>query len=598
MIGGNIIRKGAGAASRVVGETVRHAGSSAANLGRRALKRRLPDHVVINLNREIVEREPAAPWWHDYVPGLPSPISIEELGESLWRIAGDPDVKGVVFLVESAALSLAQAQSVADLFARFQEWDAAYNGQARKEITVYLEHVDAPGAVMASAAHRVVMPPLGDWSVLGLQIAPTFFKDTLAKLGVEFDVIKIAPWKTAADTLSRSEMSPEQRAQYDWLLDSIFDELVAAVSAGRNLDADVVRALIDRAPLTAEQALNAGLIDVIAYEDELPALLGSADKPATLKPYEGTHLLLYHHAERPTSKAVGVISLEGAIMTGKSRSFPVPLPIFGERTIGSATAQQQIRAARKNDHLGAVILHVDSGGGSALASDLIWRELKQLDAEKPVVVYMGDVAASGGYYIATPGRKIVAQPSTLTGSIGVIMAKPVTAGMVKKVGARKEIVRRGEHAGIYGGEEPWTGDQRATMEEGVQYVYRVFKERVADGRNLEFNGLDEIANGRVWTGAQALEHGLIDATGDFQAAVEMARDLGDLEARARVRTVAVTPQRKSLLAMPVEAVQAVLGVTRLYQVEDMIAGLAGGDLAKALLSERYWLIADDLPRVE
>jgi ClpP class serine protease len=132
----------------------------------------------------------------------------------------------------------------------------------------------------------------------------------------------------------------------------------------------------------------------------------------------------------------------------------------------------------------------------------------------------------------------------------------------------------------------------------VQYVYRVFKERVADGRNLDFNGLDEIANARVWTGAQALEHGLIDATGDFQTAVEMARNLGDLEEDARVRTVVVTSHRKSLLAMPVEAVQALLGVTRLYQMEDLIAGLAGGDLAKALLSERYWLVADDLPRVE
>lgn len=598
MLGGSIIRKGAGAAGRVVGETVRHAGSGAANLGRRALKRRLPDHVVIRLDREIVEREPAAPWWHDYVPGLSSPISIEALGESLRRIAGDPDVKGAVFLVESGAVSLARAQSLADLFARFREWDETYNGQASKEITVYLEHMGAPGAVMASAAHRVVMPPLGDWSVLGLQVAPTFLKDTLAKLGVEFDVIKIAPWKTAADTLSRSEMSPEQRAQYDWILDSIFDGIIAAISAGRNLDADAVRDLIDRAPLTAEQALDVGLIDAIAYEDELPILLGSANEPASLKLYEGTHLLLLHHAERPTSKAVGVISLEGAIMTGKSRSFPVPLPIFGEQTIGSATAQQQIREARKNDGLGAVILHVDSGGGSALASDLIWRELKLLDAEKPVVVYMGDVAASGGYYIATPGRKIVAQPSTLTGSIGVIMAKPVTASAVKKLGARKEIVRRGEHSGIYGGEEPWTGDQRATMEEGVQYIYRVFKERVADGRSLDFDELDEIANGRVWTGAQALAHGLIDEMGDFQVAVEMARDLGDLEEGVRVRTVAVTPPRKPLLAMPVEVARAALGLTRLYQVEDLIASVAGGDLAKALLSERFWLVADDLPRVK
>ncbi len=598
MIGGSIIRKGAGAAGRVVGGTVRHVGGSAANLGRRALKRQIPDHVVIKLNREIIEREPAAPWWQSYVPGLPSPISIEALGESMRRIAGDPDVQGVVFLVQSASLSLARAQSLADLFTRFRVWDEAYNGQANKEITVYFEQMGASGAVMASAAHRVVMPPLGDWNVHGLRVAPTFIKDTLAKIGVEVDVIKIAPWKTAADTLSRSEMSPEMRAQYEWLLDSIFDEIVAAISAGRNLNADQVRALIDRAPFTAEQALEAGLIDAIAYEDELPVLLGSEEEPATFKRYGQTRLLLYHHAERPTAKAVGVISLEGAIMTGKSRSFPIPLPLFGEQTIGSVTAQQQIRAARKNDNLGAVVLHVDSGGGSALASDLIWRELKQLDAEKPLVVYMGDVAASGGYYISAPGRKIVAQPTTLTGSIGVIMAKPVNANMIKKIGARKEVVQRGEHADIYDSDQHWRDDQRATMEEAVHYIYRIFKERVVDNRDLEFDELDAIANGRVWTGVQALEHGLIDATGDFQTAVELARELGELEEGARVRTVAITSPRKSLLAMPTEIAQAALGLTRLYQVEDLIAGLAGGDLAQALLSERYWLVADELPRVE
>jgi len=341
------VRKGAGAVGRVVGETVRHAGNGAANLGRLALKRRLPDHVVIRLDREIVEREPATPWWQSHVPGLPAPISIEGLSHSLRRIAGDPDVKGVVFLVESASLSLARAQSLADLFARFQEWDAAYNGQTSKEITVYLEHMDAPGAVMASAAHRVIMPTLGDWSVLGLRVAPTFLKDTLARIGVEVDVIKIAPWKTAADTLSRSDMSPEMRAQYEWLLDSIFQEIVTAISAGRDLDPDRVRELIDRAPLTAEQALEAGLIDAIAYEDELPVLLGSEDEPATFKFYDKTHRLLLHHVERPTAKAVGVISLEGTITTGKSRSFPIPLPLLGEQTIGSATAKLAPPTPRK-----------------------------------------------------------------------------------------------------------------------------------------------------------------------------------------------------------------------------------------------------------
>ena len=179
-------------------------------------------------------------------------------------------------------------------------------------------------------------------------------------------------------------------------------------------------------------------------------------------------------------------------------------------------------AARDDDRLAAVIVHIDSQGGSALASDLIWRELKLLNEEKPVIAYMGNVAASGGYYIALPTREIIAQRATLTGSIGVITAKPVLQETYAKLQAQRYTIQRGDHAGLYSEDQAWDADQRAKVESGIRHSYAEFKERVAAGRNLPLEQLDAICNGRVWTGAQALDHGLIDALGDFSVAVARA----------------------------------------------------------------------------
>jgi protease-4 len=583
---------------RTVGRSVDWVGVNAANAWRMLLKGRIPDYIVLTLDRDLSELAGDRPWWLHYVPGFGDELSLEGLAAVLRRIAGDPDVRGIVFLLKGTELTLSQAQNLVALLARFRAWDGEYHGAARKEIVVYAETVSGPSALMLGVADRAILPPLASWDVVGLQVTSTFLKEPLARVGIDVEVARVAPWKTAADAVSRNEMSEAQREQLNWLLDSLHGTLVQGISQGRALEEAVVAGLIDRGPLTAEDALAAGLIDRIAYEDELPGVLGEreveveAEGEVTLGSFGQTERLLKHHLAPAAAGRIGVIRLEGAIMPGRSRNFPMPLPLLGDNLIGSTTAQQQIRAARRDTDLKAVVVYVDSPGGSALASDLIWRELKLLDEEKPVVIYMGPVAASGGYYIATPGRKIVAQSATLTGSIGVIVAKAVTQALVAKVGATTEVIRRGENAGIYRSDEPWSPTQRALVDEQLDYTYRAFKERVAAGRGLDFDALEPLCGGRVWTGQQALERGLVDAIGDFQTAVDLAKELAGIRADARVETVHITPEKRTVLPMP--------GKETLEEVQDAAAftrELLDGSLLKLLATEQVWLLADNVAAI-
>jgi protease-4 len=581
--------------------------------GRRRLRRgRWADYAVILMDHAVTERAPDVPWWYAYIPGLKLPLSLEYIHNALRRIAQDPDIKGVVFLLKGPSLSLAQAQSMARLLDRFRTWDAAQRapGAPAKQIVVHLEEIGAAAYVMACAADQITVPPLTSWDVLGLRVAPTYLKDTLAKAGLAFDVVKIAPWKTAADTLARSDMSAAEREQVNWLLDSLSEDIVAAIAQGRGLAEDHVRALIDRAPLTADDALAAGLVDAIAYEDELPDRLGEAGQPARLKAYAQVRGLLLRRPQLRTPRRIGVLSLQGSIIVGNSRSLPIPIPLLGGRFIGSSTVEQQVRAARQDDRLAAIVVHVDSGGGSALASDLIWRELHLLNQEKPVIVYMGDVAASGGYYIAAPGRKIVAQSATITGSIGVVAAKGVTQDLRAKAGAHREVVRRGANAGLFSDDQHWSDDQRHKVEENIVHIYGRFKQVVAEGRGMALDGLDAVANGRVWTGRQALAHGLVDALGDFQAALAEACRAAGLPDDGSVRTRVVSTPPARLMAEPVQPGQAARTAVRVLfgaparpgedwgAVLQSAAALMQGDWPRLLGRERFWLIDPDLPRFE
>ena len=539
------------------------------NLRRLLFMRRLPDYVVMTITGDLLEREPQVPWYYDYLPMYTTPLSVEYIRRVLQRVADEPNVRGIVFLFKGTTISLAQAQSLAALFRRFHEWDHARNSggvNARaKRIIAYLEDMTGASYAAAAAADYIVAPPLTEWDVKGLAVQPTYLKQTLARLGIEFDVVRVAPWKTVMDGLMHERMSEAEREQYEWLLDSLYGSLVDAIAAGRKLPVEKVRELIDAAPLSAAEACAGGLFDAVGYEDELPALLGELHTPAPTHPaklrrYHQVNGLLLRRAHPSTPAAVGVISLRGSIMTGPSRTSPVPLPLFGDETLGSTTAQQMIRRAAKDDSLAAVVVHVDSPGGSALASDLIWRELAQLDHKKPVIVYMGDVAASGGYYIAAPGRKIVAQRATLTGSIGVIMAKPVTADAYTKLDAGWDTVQRGRNADLYSSLSAWEGDQRAVVERNLQHVYTEFKQRVAEGRRIPVEQLDTLAGGRVWTGEQALARGLVDQLGDFDVALEAACLAAGLPTDGSVETVPVDEPGRPLLAEPVKTAEALLGL--------------------------------------
>lgn len=572
----------------------------AANLRRRLLRQRLPDYVVITLNDALNERPPQQPWWRTVIPGQQPALSLADLSDALRRVAGDPALRGIILLYKGATLSLAQAQSLAALCERFRTWEAQYRraDASPKRIIAHLEQISRPLYVAACAADQIVVTPQTTWDVLGFHSAPTFWKTTLAQVGIEVDVVKVAPWKTAFDPFHLATMTPEYAAQTQWLLDSLYDDLVTAISQGRKLPNETVRGLIDGAPWNADQARAHGLIDAIAYEDELPAWLGRAEQPATLKPYGKVRGLLMRHPQSRPPQAVGVISLTGAIVPGQSRSYPVPLPLVGDDLLGHLTAQQQIRAARKNDSLGAVIVHVDSRGGSALASDLIWREIQLLNEEKPVIVYMGDVAASGGYYIALPSRQIVAQRATLTGSIGVIIAKPVLRETYAKIGAQRYHLQRGANADLLSEDRPWEGDQRQKIIDSIVESYHQFKTRVADGRNLPYEGLDALCNGRVWTGAQALANGLVDAVGDFHVAVERACTAAALPTDGSTAVIDLPPPKGRLLAEPVEAAKTALGLTHADELGHLARLLFGGEWQRLLTADRHWWLADDLPRFE
>ena len=571
---------------------------SFANLLRGLFKGARADYVLFELSGPLPELTPQRPWFMALGPlGRPS-LTVESLHSALRQIAEDPDVRGVLFLVKGSQISLAQAQTLADLFDRFRGWSRAlYPGAPPKEVVVHLESCGGAEYMMSAAADRVSVAPRTEWMVLGLRAEPVFLADTLRKVGVRAEVVKVAPWKTAADTLERSEISPAHREQLERLLNGWFDELVAAISRGRDMNEEQVRSAIDSAPLTAEEAVQLGLIDELAYEDQLAAKLAATGKDARVLPFEEARKALYRRPLLRHKRSLGVISLNGMITSGKSRRFPAGLPLLGGSTIGSVTVQQTVRTALENDRLAGILLHVDSSGGSALASDLIWRELTLLNRKKPVVAYLGDVAGSGGYYVALPAQKIICQPTTLTGSIGVIMAKIVAGEALAKIGANRFAVQRGENADIYASDRPWRPEQREKVEEQIGHTYGRFRNLVADARQLAPESLESVCGGRVWTGRQAHERGLVDEMGDFATAIDRLCELAELPQDGSVPVIQVTaPQNRTRPPLSERSLEQMTGAGSLADLTDALLALLQGDISSLLGRERIWLLADGLPK--
>lgn len=490
------------------------------------------DYVVLPIGGALPERsEPPRSFIERQLPLPPPAFSMARLN-SIVQAVGDADnVKGIVFIFRGFQAGVATLQNFRHTLQRLRE--------AGKESVVFTPYLDLRHYFAATAADRIIIPPSVHFDVLGLHTEVVFLKNTLDRLGVQADVIQISPYKTAFDSIGRDDMTPEHRAQLDWLLDDQFDLLTAGMADGRRMAQEEMKGLIDQAPLTAGEALGFGLVDAVAYEDDLAELLSNGrfgksqdeqQPKARLRPWKEAQRLLTEKPRRRCSQFIGVISLEGAIMMGPSRQPPIdiPIPFIGGAAAGEQTVVQLLRQAEKIDDMAALIFYVNSGGGSALASDLIGRQVSLLNQKKPVIVYMGDVAASGGYYVAAPARHIMSQSGTITGSIGVITAHFSTRDLYQKLDVNRVQLARGERAGLYSSSDPLSASERQVYWDNIVDIYNEFKAVVAKGRDLPFETLDPICEGRVWTGRQARERGLVDSHGDFMEAIRKAAEVAGL----------------------------------------------------------------------
>jgi protease IV len=443
--------------------------------------------------------------------------SLESIRSRLDRILADGRARGVILRVENLDAGWVTLEELRAELHRFRE--------RGKTVAVYLVDPDTRSYYLASAADEVFVSPLSTLNIVGLRARVNFLKDALGRFGLETEVVAVSPYKSAADPISRSEFSPEAREQTERLLDVRFDELVNAVSAGRDIPVEQVNAIIDDAPYSAADALRNKLIDGALYEDELTVRLSNGEKPARLAEWGvASKSLRLPYRSRRAHKAVGLVRVEGTIVRGKSRKLPLPLPLVGREQAGSDSVVAALRVAEKSRRIDAVLLYVDSPGGDALASDLIWREVERVRAKKPVVVLMGNAAASGGYYVSAAASHVFARKNSVTGSIGVILTRPIAAGLLNRLKVNPVTVSRGARSNLLDPRRSPTPDELAVLERQLHVFYDEFKDRVASGRGLRPDALEEIAGGRVWTGVEALRRGLVDETGSFRDALAKARE--------------------------------------------------------------------------
>ena len=488
---------------------------------RRAL-RRPPDFVWIPVSGALPEFEPSRRGLlrRRLDPRTLAP-SLESIRSRLDRILNDGRPCGVILRVENLDAGWATLEELRVELHRFRD--------RGKKVAAYLVDPDTRSYYLASAADEVYAAPLSTLNVVGLRTRVNFLKDALARLGLESEVVAVSPYKSAADRISRSDFSPEAREQTERLLDARFDELLTAISTGRAIPPEQVRTLIDNAPYPAAEAARKRLIDGALYEDELARRLSGDGKPAKLAEWGAANgALRLPYRSLGAQKAVGLVRVEGTIVRGKSRKLPVPLPLLGREQAGSDSVVAALRVAEKSRRVAAILLYVDSPGGDALASDLIWREVERIRPKKPIVVLMGNAAASGGYYVSAPASHVLARKNTITGSIGVILTRPVAAGLLDKLNVNPITVERGRRSDLLDPRRRPSPDELTVLRDQLGVFYDGFKDRVASGRGLEPDGLEEIAGGRVWTGAEALGWGLVDENGGFRDALEKARELAGL----------------------------------------------------------------------
>lgn len=482
--------------------------------------------------------------------------------EALDRARQDPRIAGVLVRIHPFSMNMGKVQELRDKLAEFN--------QSGKFSICFLEFADNEMYYLATGCQEIYLVPTSQVGLMGLMASSMFLRGTLDKLHIYPDLYNIAEYKTAKNLFTEKKFTPAHREMISDLLQGWQKQFVEGIAQGRQLKPAEVEERIRKGPCSAEEAKQAGLVDELAYGDQLKEVLKK--KTGQEKPEVLSHREYLKRSQRMGRHRIALVHATGAIDVGQSRYDP-----WLGLTMGSDTIAEALRAAREDDSIKAIVFRIDSGGGSAIASEIIRREVALAREKKPVVVSMSDVAGSGGYWIAMSANKIVAQPGTITGSIGVVYGKLNIRGFYEMLGMTMDQVVTTENSTLLYPFENFTPAQREVILKFMREIYDNFLKGVSEGRKLALADVDKIGKGRVWLGDKAKTLGLVDELGGLDRAVALAKQLAGIPAEESVSYV-VYPRPKT----PFEE------ITELFQIRTV--GLRNAfDPAQSLLARQQVL---------
>lgn len=481
----------------------------------------IPENSILNLSlnyplRDKSPDEGPLSYLQTLDPNANMPVGLNQILQSIEQAKSDDNIHGIVLDLTSFSAGYAKLTEIRTKLEDFK--------RSGKFVYAYADYYYFPTYYMASVADSVFVNPEGEISFTGMVGKVSFFAGALEKMGVEVQAIRAGKYKGAVESFTRKDLSPENRLQMEVYINSVFDEVLSSISKSRGIAIDKLKLDADQLELrSVSDFIDAGYIDQAVYRDQFYSTMKKRMGISTSEKVPLISESKYAKALKSTGSSqdrIAIIYASGDIVGGKGDG----------SQIAADDMAKTLKSVRENDKVKAVVLRIDSRGGSSLASEIIWREAKLLADEKPLIVSMSDVAASGGYYIATPARKIIAEPTTITGSIGVFGLIPNAQNLLnEKMGITFDYVETGKNSDIGRIDRPLTEEESAYIGSIIDKIYDTFLTRVADGRKMSKEKVNEIAQGRIWTGKMAKDIGLVDALGGLEDAIRIAAKEADLE---------------------------------------------------------------------
>lgn len=480
--------------------------------------------LALNISGRPSENPPQPVWGRRPISWLTTILNI-------YRAAADPSIKDMVITSNRLSMGLGQAQEFRDALRYFRS--------KGKRIICHLSYPNNISYYVASVCDSILIPPVSQLNLVGLRGELTFYGGTLNKLGVDVDLMRIGKYKSAAESFTNKEASQENKAQLNRILDNLYKQFVKGIAEGRHISEDSVEKIIDNGPYTSAEALKFGLVDGLSYRDDMRESLFSLTPAISFRRYLSDTLLNDDWNDKPT---LAVVVADGEVADDNGG-----YPFWGKASdVTPFKMEKAFDKTIEDPYVKGVVFRINSPGGLALAGDKIYHSAKKAMESKPVVISMGNVAASGGYYIAMPGNYIFADPATITGSIGIFGGKVELSKFYKKIDLGKELYTRGKYAGMMSNIRPFTDDERAKYFSQMKAMYEHFVGLVANNRNLPPDSIDHIAQGRVWTGEEALDNGLADKLGGIKQALDYTAQ------RLNIKNynIKILPEKRPFIILP------------------------------------------------